>query len=556
VRLALHHLSGRKVAVKVIDKAKLTDANEAKRIQREIRVMRHLTHECIIKLFQVVDAPSMLYLVMEHAPNGSLLDHVRARKRLAEPDAAYILQQVVAGLEHCHQREVVHRDVKLENILLDADNVMKVGSGARWSADLTKLARDLGPPDVPAICLSSAHHDARLLAMQVIDFGLSAFFVPDKRLRVHCGSPSYAAPEIVARKHYDGPPVDVWSLGVVLFAMLAGYLPFHSSSGNKQELCAKIMEGKYTAPESLSPHAKDILARQAFLLLPAPLPGAAWPCLTLPHPCLALPFHRMLTVDPEKRITLGQLWSHPWVRGATRWEPVGASVYCVLSDPSTGAVYADEQLVDELEASGYPRQMVLQSLLASEVNYLTAAYYLLAEGEWGKVELIRRMRGVAASRRYTSRAATSPLQILQAPAATAATTVGQGSSQQTPATSHRPLGMPQGAGTSGSGASGSTAPWFPMDGPGSSGVGAVSSGQGPDKRVGVTGQPPPSPQAPSPGLWAASMLGSGYGHVAAGVSIAAQHGGPGGAGAGVGSAQSGVGRASALLLRPGTARHA
>ncbi|GFH17429.1 uncharacterized protein HaLaN_14067 [Haematococcus lacustris] len=90
----------------------------------------------------------------------------------------------------------------------------------------------------------------------------------------------------------------------------------------------------------------------------------------------------MLTVDPDKRITLGQLWSHPWVRGATRWEPVGASVYCVLSDPSTGAVYADEQLVDELEASGYPRQMVLQSLLASEVNYLTAAYYLLAEGEW------------------------------------------------------------------------------------------------------------------------------------------------------------------------------
>ncbi|KAL6759053.1 kinase-like domain-containing protein [Haematococcus lacustris] len=314
VRLALHHLSGRKVAVKVIDKAKLTDANEAKRIQREIRVMRHLTHECIIKLFQVVDAPSMLYLVMEHAPNGSLLDHVRARKRLAEPDAAYILQQVVAGLEHCHQREVVHRDVKLENILLDADNVMKV-----------------------------------------IDFGLSAFFVPDKRLRVHCGSPSYAAPEIVARKHYDGPPVDVWSLGVVLFAMLAGYLPFHSSSGNKQELCAKIMEGKYTAPESLSPHAKDILARQAFLV-----------------------------AYPDKRITLGQLWSHPWVRGATRWEPVGASVYCVLSDPSTGAVYADEQLVDELEASGYPRQMVLQSLLASEVNYLTAAYYLLAEGEWGK----------------------------------------------------------------------------------------------------------------------------------------------------------------------------
>lgn len=109
VRLAIHHLSGRKVAVKIIDKSKLTDANEAKRIQREIRVMRHLSHESVIKLFEVVDAPSMLYLVMEHAPNGSLLDYVRARKRCGEADAAYILQQIVAGLQYCHRREVVHR---------------------------------------------------------------------------------------------------------------------------------------------------------------------------------------------------------------------------------------------------------------------------------------------------------------------------------------------------------------------------------------------------------------------------------------------------------------
>jgi 5'-AMP-activated protein kinase catalytic alpha subunit len=88
---------------------------------------------------------------------------------------------------------VVHRDVKLENILLGASNDIKV-----------------------------------------IDFGLAAFYAPGKKLRVHCGSPSYAAPEIVARRQYEGPPVDVWSLGVVLFATLAGFLPFHSPTGNKQ----------------------------------------------------------------------------------------------------------------------------------------------------------------------------------------------------------------------------------------------------------------------------------------------------------------------------------
>lgn len=89
--------------------------------------------------------------------------------------------------------QVVHRDIKLENILLDSKRSMKL-----------------------------------------IDFGLAAFYAPGKKLRVHCGSPSYAAPEIVARKMYEGPPVDVWSLGVVLFAMLAGFLPFHSPTGNKQ----------------------------------------------------------------------------------------------------------------------------------------------------------------------------------------------------------------------------------------------------------------------------------------------------------------------------------
>lgn len=97
--------------------------------------------------------------------------------------------------------------------------------------------------------------------MKLIDFGLSAFFIPGKRLRVHCGSPSYAAPEIVARKSYDGPPVDVWSLGVVLFAMVAGYLPFHASGGNKQELCNKIMSGTYTAPDHLSSCMKDLLSK-------------------------------------------------------------------------------------------------------------------------------------------------------------------------------------------------------------------------------------------------------------------------------------------------------
>ncbi|EFJ49603.1 hypothetical protein VOLCADRAFT_42482, partial [Volvox carteri f. nagariensis] len=304
VRLAVHHLSQRKVAVKVIDRSKLSDPNEAKRMQREIRVMKHLSHQCVIKLFEVVESPRHLFLVMEHAPAGSLLDYVRARKRLPEADACVFFQQIVSSLEYCHSREVVHRDIKLENILLDTDQRMKL-----------------------------------------IDFGLSAFFVPGKRLRVHCGSPSYAAPEIVARKAYEGPPVDVWSLGVVLFAMVAGYLPFHASGGNKQ-LCNKIIAGQYTAPDWLSSSMKDLLSK-------------------------------MLTTDPEKRITFPQ---HSWVRNGPQWRERGVNCYEVAPDPAApGGVRCDEQIVAELEVSGYTRSALVQHLIAGDANHITASYFLLCE---------------------------------------------------------------------------------------------------------------------------------------------------------------------------------
>jgi serine/threonine protein kinase len=259
--------------------------------------------------------------------------------------------------------QVVHRDIKLENILLDSGSAMKI-----------------------------------------IDFGLAAFYQPGKRLRVHCGSPSYAAPEIVARKLYEGPPVDVWSLGVVTFAMVAGYLPFHASNGNKQvgltargrwlrrplaasarpaersslgplgspprracrltrpppylpspppapqELCAKIIAGQYTAPEWLSPHLKDMLAG-------------------------------MLTTDPERRITLEQLQQHPWVRGARPWQRPASSPFSVRQDPATGQLAADREVLAQLEAQGYPQHAVLRALAAGECNYISASYYLALQAK-------------------------------------------------------------------------------------------------------------------------------------------------------------------------------
>ncbi|EEH54051.1 uncharacterized protein MICPUCDRAFT_5956, partial [Micromonas pusilla CCMP1545] len=242
VRAGIHQVTGAKTAVKLIDKTKLTDVNDRKRVGREIRVLKRLTHESIIRLFDVVDGIDKMFVVMEYADGGSLLDHVRARKRLSERESARMFRQMCAGLMYCHANGVVHRDVKLENVLLDANANVKI-----------------------------------------IDFGLSAVLTPGRRLRVHCGSPSYAAPEIVARREYDGPPVDVWSAGVVLFAMVTGYLPFHAPKGEKQELCRKIMKGAFTTPESCARDFRDLVAN-------------------------------ILRVDPAKRATFAQVLESKWMR--------------------------------------------------------------------------------------------------------------------------------------------------------------------------------------------------------------------------------------------------
>ena len=142
VRAGIHQVTGAKTAVKLIDKTKLTDVNDRKRVGREIRVLKRLTHESIIRLFDVVDGRDKMFVVMEYADGGSLLDHVRARKRLSERESARMFRQMCAGLMYCHANGVVHRDVKLENVLLDANANVKI-----------------------------------------IDFGLSAVLTPGRRLR-------------------------------------------------------------------------------------------------------------------------------------------------------------------------------------------------------------------------------------------------------------------------------------------------------------------------------------------------------------------------------------
>jgi 5'-AMP-activated protein kinase, catalytic alpha subunit len=312
VRKALHEATGEMVAMKIIEKSRLKDPKDRDRVDRECRVLRNLSnHVAIVRVLQCVETPDVLYLVMENCGGGSLLDHVRNSRRLPEDEACLILQQMLHALQFCHARDIVHRDVKLENILLDEQD------GAR-----------------------------------LIDFGLCGYYASGKMLKCHCGSPSYAAPEIVGRMDYLATPVDVWSLGVVLFAMLAGYLPFHAKE--KKLLSEKILAGSFKFPSTaISSSARDLI-------------------------------QRMLTVDPEARITLAEIWVHPWLASFDRWVPPGMGPGGLLRsevDPATGAPVPDQEVMQQLGGLGYDRNAVWRSLRLRAADGLSAAYHLLADAK-------------------------------------------------------------------------------------------------------------------------------------------------------------------------------
>jgi 5'-AMP-activated protein kinase catalytic alpha subunit len=171
VKLAVHRFTGEKVAVKTFEKSKLTDQQAQKRVAREVRILKALTHPSIIRLFEVVEESYRRLIMMEYSSGGDLCRYVRDNRRLNEAEAARLFVQIVDGLAYCHACGIVHRDVKLDNLLLD---------------------------------------DQRNI--RIVDFGFSVSYQKGQKLRKACGSPSYAAPEIVARRPYEPQPVDVWSL--------------------------------------------------------------------------------------------------------------------------------------------------------------------------------------------------------------------------------------------------------------------------------------------------------------------------------------------------------
>ena len=246
VKLGEQEKTKQKVAIKILDKEKIKTKEDLTRIQREIKILSMLEHPNIIKTYTISETPKKYYIIMEYCEGGELFDYIVEKERLKESEASIFFYQLINALEYIHSKGIAHRDLKPENLLLSQNKK----------------------------------------SIKIIDFGLSNFFENGNNcLETPCGSPSYASPEIIRGEVYDGFKIDIWACGIILFAMLCGYLPFDDdeeeekeeqddkkyfsqSNINKEEksednevLFQKILDGKIDFPDYLSDMAIDLIQK-------------------------------------------------------------------------------------------------------------------------------------------------------------------------------------------------------------------------------------------------------------------------------------------------------
>ncbi|XP_008589700.1 PREDICTED: MAP/microtubule affinity-regulating kinase 4 [Galeopterus variegatus] len=258
--------------------------------------MKGLNHPNIVKLFEVIETEKTLYLVMEYASAGEVFDYLVSHGRMKEKEARAKFRQIVSAVHYCHQKNIVHRDLKAENLLLDAEANIKIA-----------------------------------------DFGFSNEFTLGSKLDTFCGSPPYAAPELFQGKKYDGPEVDIWSLGVILYTLVSGSLPFDGH--NLKELRERVLRGKYRVPFYMSTDCESIL-------------------------------RRFLVLNPAKRCTLEQIMKDKWINIGYEGEELKP-----YTEPEED--FGDTKRIEVMVGMGYTREEIKEALSSQKYNEVTATYLLL-----------------------------------------------------------------------------------------------------------------------------------------------------------------------------------
>jgi len=300
VRMATHVITGEKVAIKILEKDKICQQEDKDRVEKEIKILKMIRHNNLIQVYQIIQTPKLIYIVMEYSKGKDLFNHIVNNKRIKEDEACHYFQQIIEGVDFCHKMKICHRDLKPENLLLE-DKLLKL-----------------------------------------IDFGLSNTWGKSGKLRTPCGSPSYAAPEmILGEDDYYGSRVDIWSCGVILYVMICGFLPFEDP--NTDKLYKKIIEGKYALPSFVSEPCKDLI-------------------------------RKIMNTDQEKRYTLAEIKLHPWYKSIAPKINEGLL-------PNLIILPTDEEIMEEMKLKGFNMQEVRESIILNKHNQFTTSYYLLVKSK-------------------------------------------------------------------------------------------------------------------------------------------------------------------------------
>ncbi|KAJ8252673.1 hypothetical protein COCON_G00219850 [Conger conger] len=307
VKLGVHCVTCQKVAIKIVNREKLSESVLMK-VEREIAILKLIEHPHVLKLHDVYENKKYLYLVLEHVSGGELFDYLVKKGRLTPKEARKFFRQIISALDFCHSHSICHRDLKPENLLLDEKNNIRIA-----------------------------------------DFGMASLQVGDSLLETSCGSPHYACPEVIRGEKYDGRKADVWSCGVILFALLVGALPFDDD--NLRNLLEKVKLGVFHMPHFIPPDCQNLL-------------------------------QGMIEVDATKRLTLEQIQKHTWyIGGKNEPEPEQPVPRKVAIRTLPAAEDIDPDVLESMHSLGCFRDKnkLMKDLLSEEDNQEKMIYFLLLD---------------------------------------------------------------------------------------------------------------------------------------------------------------------------------
>ena len=302
VKLAFHLLTNEKVAIKIFDKGKIKTKKEKEYIEREINILKKLNHYNTIKLYNIIKNDEFIFVIQEYISGKELLHFIENTENLTEKDICRLYQQIISGIEYMHEMGIAHRDLKLENILLNYKKDIKI-----------------------------------------IDFGLSNKYDRDMDELLHssCGSPCYAAPEMIKGMEYHGINTDIWSSGIILYLMLCKQFPFNDTNNSK--LYQKILSGKFLIPNYLSNEAKDLI-------------------------------NNLLKVNPQERIKINEIKNHPWFNLINK-----NNNYCKGIDINKTILPIDVSVIKEMTKFGVDKNVLINNILRNNFNNITTTYNLLLQ---------------------------------------------------------------------------------------------------------------------------------------------------------------------------------